>query len=186
MDTTTEPEPELADLVIRPERPDDHEAIRHVVAAAFGDDREADLVDAIRASEEYVPRLALVAVMDGQVVGHVMVSHTGLDDGSVRHRIFHLSPLAVAPDRQRTGIGAALVDAVVARAGELGAAFVVLEGDPGYYGRLGFEPSARYGIVIDVPDWAPPEASQIRLLASPPTISGRVVYPPAFRAVTDR
>jgi putative acetyltransferase len=183
---TTAPDPELSALLIRPERPDDHEAIRVVVAAAFEDDREADLVDAIRASDEYIPALALVAVLDGKVVGHVMVSYTALDDGSARHRIFHLTPLAVAPERQRTGIGAALVDTVVTRAGALGAAFVVLEGDPGYYGRLGFEPSAPYGIFIDVPDWAPPEASQIRLLAGPPTISGRVVYPPAFRAATDR
>jgi len=183
---TTEPEPELAALLIRPEQPDDHEAIRYVVAAAFQDDRVADLVDAIRASDEYIPALALVAVLGGEVVGHVMVSYTALDDGSVRHRISHLSPLAVAPERQRTGIGAALVDAVVSRAGERGAGFVVLEGDPGYYGRLGFESSATYGIFIDLPDWAPPQASQIRTLAGPPTISGRVVYPPAFRAATDR
>jgi putative acetyltransferase len=172
-------------VTIRSERAEDHEAIRRVVAAAFRSDREADLVDAIRTSPEYVPDLALVAEVDGIVVGHVMVSFTSLDDGSTRHRIYHLSPLAVAPDHQRAGIGSALVDAVVERARDQGAQFVVLEGDPRYYGRLGFVPSSRYDIFIDLPDWAPPEASQIRLLFDTPTVSGRVVYPPAFDAVTD-
>ena len=176
----------MAAVSIRAERPDDHDAIRSVVAAAFQSEREADLVDAIRASPEYVPELALVAEIGGEVVGHVMVSFTALDDGSTRHRIFHLSPLAVAPTHQRKGIGSALVNAVAERARERGAEFVVLEGDPRYYGRLGFEPSSPYRIFIDLPDWAPPEAAQIRLLSgTAPSISGRVVYPPAFDAVTD-
>ena len=38
---------------------------------------------------------------------------------------------------------------------------VVLEGNPLYYGRFGFEHSRRYGIEIDLPSWAPPEAAQV-------------------------
>jgi putative acetyltransferase len=172
-------------VVIRPECAEDHDAIRQVVAAAFESDREADLVEAIRASPEYIPELALVAEVDRNVVGHVMVSFTSLDDGYTRHRIYHLSPLALGRDHQGGGIGSALVGAVVERAHDHGAEFVVLEGDPSYYGRLGFQPSARYDILIDLPDWAPPEAAQIRLLSGTPTVSGRVVYPPAFDAVTE-
>lgn len=175
----------MTDVLVRPERADDTQAIRGVVTAAFGSQREADLVEAIRASPEYIPSLALVAEVDDNVVGHVMVSVTSLEDGSVRHPIHHLSPLAVAPEFQQRGIGSALVEAVIGRARDHGAAFVVLEGDPRYYGRLGFEPSAPYGIFITLPSWAPPEASQIRLLSGPPSVSGRVVYPPAFAAVTE-
>jgi putative acetyltransferase len=172
--------------LIRPERAEDREAIAVVVTAAFGSQREADLVEAIRASPEYIPDLALVAEEDGEIVGHVMVSFTTLDDGASRHRVFHLSPLAVAPRRQRRGIGRALVDGVSDAAAEYGAEFILLEGDPRYYGQLGFEPSARYGISIHLPDWAPPEAAQIRVLTDTrPTVHGRVVYPPAFDTVTD-
>src|SRR5438105_3631086 len=135
--------------LIRPERPPDSKEIAAVVAAAFGSQREADLVDAIRASPEYIPDLSLVADEDGEIVGHVMISFTALDDGTSRHRIFHLSPLAVAPTRQRCGIGSALVDAVSDAATAFGAEFVVLEGDPRFYGRLRFEPSSRYDIFID-------------------------------------
>ena len=61
-------------------------------------------MEAIRASDAYLPELALVAELEGSVVGHVMVSFVGLDDlaGNVR-TIASLSPLAVAPDRQAPG-----------------------------------------------------------------------------------
>jgi putative acetyltransferase len=172
--------------VVRAERPADHDAISRVVAQAFNSTDEADLVEAIRAAPEYVPELALVAEVDGQIVGHVMVSFTSLDDGTTRHQIYQLSPLAVAPEQQRNGVGSALVRTALERAKDMGAEFVVLEGDPRYYGRFGFEPSADYGIFIDLPEWAPPEAAQIRLLSDvPPTVSGRVVYPASFDRATE-
>ena len=55
----------------------------------------------------------------------------------------------------------------------------------GYYGRFGFEPSARYGIELPIPDWAPPEASQALWLGDvDPTMKGRVVYSSAFDEVS--
>jgi putative acetyltransferase len=63
---------------------------------------------------------------------------------------------------------------------------VVLEGNPVYYGRFGFEHSRRYGIELPIPSWAPPEASQImRLSAYDPSMRGKVVYPPAFDDVAE-
>ncbi len=71
-------------------------------------------------------------------------------------------------------------------ADERGEPLVVLEGSPVYYGRLGFQRSAAYGIELPIPDWAPPEASQVLPLRNyDPSIRGRVVYPPAFDAATD-
>ncbi len=172
---------------IRPEGARDHDAIAAVVAAAFGSAREADLVDAIRSSPEYIAELALVAETDGEVVGHVMVSYTALDDGRSFHQIFQLAPLAVDPARQGQGIGSSLVNDVIAAAKSFGAPFVVLEGDPRYYRRFGFEPAARHGISLDLPEWAAPEAAQVIVLRDyDPALRGRVVYPPAFDEVTER
>lgn len=174
------------DPVIRAEHPEDHEAIGGVVAAAFQSSAEARLVEAIRASPNFLPELSLVAEIDGQIVGHVMISYVALHDGEVQRRVASLSPLAVLPEFQRRGIGAMLVREVVARAERRGEPLVVLEGDPRFYGRLGFEPATRYGIEFTLPSWAPPEAAQVlRLAGYDRPIRGRVVYPPAFDVVSE-
>lgn len=173
-------------LVVRGEVPGDAAAIAAVVTAAFNSAAEARLVEAVRASDGFVEGLSLVAELDGAVVGHVLVSHVELRSGDGSHRIATLSPLAVAPGHQRSGIGSALVRAVVARADALGEPLVVLEGSPDYYGRFGFEHSLAYGVRIDLPDWAPAEAAQLlRLAAYDPSLTGTVVYPPAFAEVLE-
>lgn len=174
-------------VTIRGESAEDYETIRRLVGAAFGSDVEADLVDRIRVSPEYVAEMALVAVMEGHPVGHVMVSGAVLRHREGERAISMLSPLAVHPEHQRRGIGAALVEAVLGVADALGEPLVILEGDPAYYSRFGFEHALPRGIEIDLPDWAPPEAAQVKLLAafdpSDPTLRGTVVYPPAFDGV---
>lgn len=175
-----------SDLTIRPEQPADFAAIRAVVSKAFGQEAEADLVEAIRASAHYIADLALVAEVDQRVVGHTMISGATLETQTGSQRVVMLSPLAVAPSRQRQGIGGALVRAVCEAAERTGNGMVLLEGDPNYYSRFGFEPSFEYGIELPLPNWAPREAGQLlRLSGFDPALSGRVVYPPAFADLPD-
>jgi len=174
-------------VTIRPERPEDIDAISAVVEAAFGSPVEARLVENLRASDVFVPELSLVAERDGSIVGHVMISGAILraDDGT-EWSVASLAPLAVAPEAQRRGIGSALVKAVTARAEEMGEPLVVLEGSPAYYGRLGFEHSVPHGIHINLPSWAPAEAAQVmRLAGYDPARRGVVVYPPAFDDIVE-
>ncbi len=171
-------------LTIRPETEADHEAIADVVTRAFDSPAEARLVEAIRSSQEYLPDLALVAVVGETVVGHVMISRCAVvpdgGDGPTTPAIM-LSPLTVDPDRHRQGIGGALVRTVTDRAAAAGHRFVGLEGDPRYYGRFGFEPAGEHGLRLPLPDWAPAEAAQVlRLRADVVVPSGRVVYPASF------
>jgi putative acetyltransferase len=168
-------------MEIRPETPADNEAITAVVTAAFGSPAEAVLVERIRASPNLHPQYALVAVLDGRIVGHVMVSDVGLRDGDVERTILSLSPLAVAPDVHGRGVGGALVRDVASRVDADGHPLIVLEGSPAYYARFGFEDARGHDIHIHLPDWAPPEAGQVlRLTNDDPAIRGEVVYPPAF------
>jgi putative acetyltransferase len=171
---------------IRAERGADRHAIAEVVEAAFGSASEARLVEAIRASPNYIPDLSLVAELSDRVVGHVMISIVQLH-GAAQHAIASLSPLAVDPAFQRRGIGSALVLEAIRSADERGEPLVVLEGSPAFYGRLGFEHSVPHGIHISLPSWAPPEAAQIRRLTSyDPQVRGRLVYPPAFDDVVEQ
>jgi putative acetyltransferase len=168
---------------VAPERADQCEAIRAVVAAAFAHHPDVvDLVERIRASPQYRPDLSLVAVLDEEVVGHVMLSHATLvEDSTARHRVLTLSPLSVAPDHQGRGLGGLLVRESLERADRAGEPLVVLEGSPDYYPRFGFRPAAELGISVTLPDWAPAEAAMARpLTAHRPEIRGHLAYPPAF------
>lgn len=169
----------MRDGEIRAVDPADHDAIDGVVDAAFGAHGPAvvTMVRAIRKGEFARPDYEIVAVRDGAVIGHTCVSGTPLrrPDG-IAQTVLMLSPLAVRPDQQRHGVGSALVRAVLSRVQADGHPMVVLEGDPAFYGPLGFDAAAGHGIVIQLPDWAPPEAAQVAVLGSPVT-SGTVEYP---------
>jgi putative acetyltransferase len=171
---------------IRPEALRDHQAIDDLVTRAFGSPAEARLVEALRESSAYIPDLALVAAVGPKVVGHVMIGTCDVvcdaepDAGSSVSAVM-LAPLAVDPDHQRAGIGGRLVREATERAAGAGHALVVLEGDPAYYSRFGFEPADRFGLRLPLPDWAPAEAAQVlRLRPDLPVPSGRVVYPASF------
>jgi putative acetyltransferase len=115
--------------------------------------------------------------VDGdEVVGHVGLSHGWLDARSELLDILVLSPLSVAPDHQRAGTGAALLTAAVAEAERLGAPIVVLEGDPGYYARHGWQPAASYGIEAPTHRVPRPAFQLVTLPGHEPWMTGRVVY----------
>jgi len=171
-------------VIVRPETDSDRPRILDVVEAAFGKPAERILVERLYADARvYRPGLSLVAeTPDDGIVGHVLVTTAWLEsDDGARREIASLAPLAVAPAHQKTGVGTALVHAVCAVCDDRGEPFVVLQGHPNYYPRMGFECSTPLGVLFDLPDWAAPEAAMLRRLSNyDPSITGRVVYPDAF------
>jgi putative acetyltransferase len=163
-------------VIVRSERDDDYAGIAEVVRAAFGSPIEPKLVEDLRASPGYVPELALVAD-DGDVVGHVMFTVTHLEDGTP---ILMLSPLAVRPDRQRTGVGSALVDEGLRRSRDRSEPLIIVEGDPRYYSRFGFSRASELGLQRPH-DTTPEFAFQaLKLPRYEESVVGRVIYPPPF------
>ena len=91
-----------------------------------------------------------------------------------------LAPLAVHPWYQRQGHGRALVEKGLAGCRESGYEIVIVEGDPAYYSRFGFEPAGAKGLTE--PFGCPPEAFMILELrpGALQGVSGPVLYPAAF------
>ena len=174
-------------VIIRPERSADVEAIRSVTAAAFrsvehsappvepgGDPGEAVLVAWLRDDVGWIPELSLVAVDGGLVVGHVVASRAYVDDQPA----LGLGPLSVRPDRQRSGIGAALMHAVLGAADALGDPLVGLVGEPAFYSRFGFVPAESTGVTAPDPSWG--DYFQVRTLSRYDGQTGRFQYAAPF------
>ncbi len=130
--------------LIRPETTADAVAIRRVHEAAFPTAAEADLVERLRASSKAV--IALVAEDEGRIVGHILFSPVALQPraGTVG---LGLAPVAVMPDHEKHGVGRRLVQNGLAECRVWGAGFVVVLGEPEYYGRFGFEPASEHGLL---------------------------------------
>jgi putative acetyltransferase len=118
-----------------------------------------------------------VAVVDGEVVGHVGVSHCWIDARRELVEACVLSPLSTSPAHQGAGIGTALVAAAVDAARRLGRPALFLEGSPAYYGRRGFEPASAYGFEAPSVRVPPPAFQVVPLVVLPEWMTGRVVYP---------
>jgi putative acetyltransferase len=127
---------------IRPELPSDDHAVGDVNRAAFPSDLESRLVDALRAAGKAV--ISLVADYEGAIGGHILFSAVSVERGSGRG--LGLAPLAVVPALQRKGVGTALTQAGIAAAKAGGYDFVVVLGEPEYYGRFGFTKASSFGL----------------------------------------
>ena len=124
---------------IRDEAPSDARAISEITELAFRTaahtcKREHLLVDGLRAANALT--ISLVATSNDAIVGHVAISPIDLSHAA---GAWHgLGPISVVPAWQRSGVGTALMNAVLQRLDNLGSAGCVLVGDPAFYTRFGF------------------------------------------------
>ena len=168
-------------LLIRPESSADWPAIRDVTVRAFGRAAEARLVEALRASPNFVAALSLVAVDDGHVVGHILFSRIHIRSAERRVPAMALAPVAVLPEHQRCGIGSALITHGLQECRRLGERIVVVVGHPNYYPRFGFTSARAAGLEAPFPD----AAFMVQALTPGALdgVRGTVEYPPAFAGV---
>lgn len=136
-------------MEVRREEPRDRVAVRHVNELAFGSPTEANIVDVLRSDASAI---SLVADAEGQVVGHITFSPVRVE-GAPEVSALALGPMAVLPDRQRTGIGTTLVRAGLEQCRRSGVGAVFVVGYPSYYPRFGFDAAAKSGFSceFDVP-----------------------------------
>ena len=133
-------------ILIRPERSGDFSAIKEVNDLAFKQENESRLIEALRATKEFIPELSLVAQIEGAIAGHILLYPMYIYDGVNRHVSLALAPMSVRPDQQKKGIGGDLVKEGLQRAREKGFRSVIVIGHPDYYPRFGFCQARAFGI----------------------------------------
>ncbi|MGW6706293.1 GNAT family N-acetyltransferase [Streptomyces sp. NPDC054956] len=160
----------------RPETPADAAAVHALNSAAFETRAEADLVDALRADESWLPGLSYVTEgPDGSVAAHALLTRCEVDGAAA----LALAPVAADPALQRSGAGSAVVRALLDAARERGESLVLVLGHPEYYPRFGFVPASRYG--IRAPFEVPDEAMMALVLDDGvPVPAGTIRYPAPF------
>jgi len=138
-------------------------------------------VEALRDQVTADNGLSMVAPdVDQDVVGHVMFTRALLDAPRRLVEVQVLSPVAVLPARQNHGIGTALIKAGLQVMTDRSVRVVFLEGDPGYYSRLGFVAGAPLGFrkpSLRIPE---PAFQALRLPTHEPWMTGTLVYSETF------
>ncbi len=131
-------------IEIRDEQEGEHQEIRQVIVAAFGGDIEANLVELLR--DRNKAPIALVAVSDNTIVGHIMFSPVTITLAPKAYRAVGLAPLSVLPELQRQSIGSMLAREGLKKCAEAGFKIVVVLGSHHYYPRFGFSRASLYGL----------------------------------------
>ena len=60
------------DIIIRNERKEDYDDIKKINDLAFGQENEGRMVEALRKTRGYNPKLSLVAELNNNIVGHIL------------------------------------------------------------------------------------------------------------------
>ncbi|MFY9636153.1 MAG: N-acetyltransferase [Cellulosimicrobium cellulans] len=152
-----QPRPEL---VLRNETAADRDKILALTAEAFaispvtglpveGEPIEVEVLRQLFECEEYLPGFSVVAVLDEEIVGHVISTRGWVGD----YGLLGLGPIGVTPRLQRHGIGSALMNETIARANAAGEGGIALLGSPEYYPRFGFVPAASFGVLPPEDAW---------------------------------
>ncbi len=142
------------DVFIRHENPADYDAIKQVNDLAFGQAGEGLLVEQLRMNSAFIPKLSLVAEVEGKVLGHILFYPLVIKGKAENFETLSLAPMSVLPEYQNLGIGSLLVKYGLERVQELKHDSVIVLGHEQYYPRFGFQKASKWQITCayDVPD----------------------------------
>ncbi|MDC7788157.1 N-acetyltransferase [Rhodoplanes sp. TEM] len=174
-------------LRLRDQTDADADAVRALVTAAYrglphASGTEPAIMEALWRSG--AAAVALLAEDSSGLVGQAAFSAVEIFGPGTRPNgkapaggWFGLGPLSVRPDRQRQGVGTALIRAGFARLEARGASGCIVVGDPAYYGRHGFRRAAN----LHVPG-IPDRYVMAVLFGDAPPPTGTVEFHEAFSA----
>jgi predicted N-acetyltransferase YhbS len=161
-------------IIVRSERPGDAGRIADVVRRAYADvafsnHREYHMIDRLRETVAFIPALSLLAEIDGEAAGHILLTRAEISGDNAAVATLALAPLSVAPEYQGRGVGKRLVKAAHAQAAAIGFGSIVLVGLPDYYPQFGYRPLRDYPITLP---FAAPEPNCMILPLHPDALDG--------------
>lgn len=146
-------------MKIRKEESKDYKKVFDLIKNAFEneeytDQKEQFLVERLRNSESFVPELSLVAEIDGDIVGYILLTKIKIVNNDLQETSLALAPIAVLKKYQGKGIGGKLIQEAHQKAKELEFSSVILLGHEKYYPKFGYKMTKEYGIKLpfEVPD----------------------------------
>jgi len=169
----------MTNAEIRPITSSDSDAVYEIHRRAFdGRTDESRIVQRLHSADKAL--ISLVAVENGQIVGHILFSPTSVDDREETLEVVGLAPVSVLPEKQNEGVGSLLIQHGLAKCRDTGVDAVVVLGDPEYYSRFGFERASEYGLGNE---YGADEEFMIRPLTDSALddVEGVVSYQPEFQ-----
>lgn len=141
-------------MEIRASNESDNADIRAIHIAAFGAEKGpviADLAIDLLTDATAMPVLSLVAVENGQLMGHIIFTKVTITQHNEKVSAQILAPLAILPDAQKKGVGSKLIQEGLERLKQSGVEIVFVLGHPDYYPRSGFTPAGIHGFEAPYP-----------------------------------
>lgn len=172
-------------IIIRQEKTEDYKQVFNLVEKAFKDQPYSDgdeqlLVERLRKSDSFIPELSLVAEIDKNIVGYILLTKLKIIDGEKEYATLSLAPVAVLPGCQKMGVGKKLILEAHKRAVDLGHESVILVGHENYYPKFGYKLAKSFNLTF------PFEAPDINCMVielkenALHGIKGMVTYPKEF------
>ncbi len=141
-------------LEIRKSTETDKVEIEKIHTKAFGVDKGpeiTELVNGLFDDKTAVPMLSLVAVENGELIGHILYTKAVLTGADKPVSVQLLAPLAVLPDAQSKSVGSKLIKEGLRQLKESDVELVFVLGHPDYYPRCGFTPAGVLGFEAPYP-----------------------------------
>jgi putative acetyltransferase len=161
-------------LQFRAVEPRDHRVIREIVDAAFAPEDVGGFLGALRAAGCLIGEW--LAEDESGVVGHIGFSRAHLERANgERLPAAFLTPLGVRPDRQRQGVGLALMRHALRQLEQRGENLFFVIGHPTYYPKVGFRTVAFDEVASP---WTGSPAFMMRCGFA---LRGRLLAPPVIR-----
>ena len=167
-------------MIIREEKKREFYTVTALVREAYisadrSTGREYKLVELLRESDAYIPKLSLVAVIDNAIAGYGMFLR-----GKVGNQDVLI--LAVAQSMRGHGVGGALILEGQRLARKMGYSYLFVHGSNVYYPRLGYDFAHKFGV-------EPPAGLDrdhmmgIKLDAQAEPLQGALEYPEPFKTL---